>query len=628
MPAAIAKPIFGVIARTQFGRDHLAPEYLQPYVSRWTSAPSPKEWWINRNDGVALFRPDLRQSGNHPNEESCICIRGSVLTDGIGVPRRMPPSADGLSALLYSLMERDMTTLRDLRGQFTLVWWDGERRVLGITRDHLGQRCMYTRTDPNYILFCSELAPLLRSSAYSTELDEESAFGYLAFGMPPPGKTLARHVDRVPAAHVLRWEPQSPPNILRYWSPLNADAPHEATPEYVAQCREQLETAIVSKLSDSGQQGMFLSGGVDSTFIAATAKKFGGSLKTFTSSFDDKYQINETEYSAEVARWLGFSNHVIPVSQDHALQNLQEVVLSAAEPCSAWATITHVNVLAAAQQMQVKSMFSGLGADEIFGGYDHFRGYYSRFCRFAMSHPSPPGIDAFDALLMNDSQSAGRVLYPGVARLFDDVSLKKCLTAPYRKWNYTPHLREFYRECRKIKPEAQLMEMMVAHECQHRIPDLLHTNFDPVARRMGVEIIYPFLDPTIVQLACGLSVTSRYRTPSGEFSLQLRKLMPRFKYAMMKIAEDRVPLAILERPRSSYTAPFGQWLFSPEFANPVLNKLQKSRFWERNIVKKEYVQEILGKVLPGPNPFVFQMWGLITLAGWYDTFVENADNSR
>lgn len=138
-----------------------------------------------------------------------------------------------------------------------------------------------------------------------------------------------------------------------------------------------------------------------------------------------------------------------------------------------------------------------------------------------------------------------------------------------------------------------------------------------------MEISYPFLDPDVVELVAGLSVVSRYRTPSGEFSLRLRDLMPGFKYAMMKVAEDRVPEIIRKRPRKSYTAPFGQWLFDPSFSNTVLARMQQSRFWERNIVDKNYIPEILAKVVPGPNPWVFQLWGLLTLTAWYDRFVES-----
>jgi hypothetical protein len=117
-------------------------------------------------------------------------------------------------------------------------------------------------------------------------------------------------------------------------------------------------------------------------------------------------------------------------------------------------------------------------------------------------------------------------------------------------------------------------------------------------------------------------VESRYRTRKGKFSLDLKRLEPRFKYAMMRIAEDRVPAEIVNRPRKSYTAPFGGWLFQQEFARPVIDRLRRSRLWKQQFIRPDWLDVILANLAPGPNPWVFQLWALLTLAAWYDRFVE------
>lgn len=619
----LAQPIFGVIARTQYGRNQLTPEQLHPWVISWLAQPSPNAWWINRENGVALFQPDYRTAAES-GEGSCLCIRGSVIADGIDELISSDPQANSMAVILEALQKYDTALIRKMRGQFALAYWDADRRSLSLVRDHLGQRTLFTRTEEHYIVFCSELSPLMHSPSGQNALNEEAVFWYLAFGMPPPGQTLIKNIHRIPAAHLWKWELNSPIMQQRYWTPLVAGSPTEATEEFIDKARNTLELCTHRRLTAAQKQGIFLSGGVDSTFLAVTAKMMGVSLHSFTSEFEESYGLNETVYAAEVAKWLEIPHHVVPVSIDHSIEQLDAAVLSAAEPCPAWATLTHFQVLAAAQQLGIKTMLSGLGADEIFGGYDHFRGYYSRFLRYKMHHTQPKGTHAFEALLMKESQVERRVLYPGVARFFDDKALEAGLESPYNKWQYAGHLRQFYRECLRIKPEAGEMELMVAHECQHRIPDLLFTCFEPLSRRMGVDVRYPFLDPDMIELVAGLSVTSRYRTPSGKFSLTLKKLMPRFKYAMMKMAEDRVPKEICERPRKSYTLPFGQWLFHPGFGDYVVSRMNNSKFWETGIVKKEYVDDILKKIVPGPNPYVFQVWALFTLTEWYDRFIYKA----
>lgn len=616
-------PIFGALARTR--ADDLSAESLHPWVRRWLREPSADAWWIDRTAGVALFRPErVLETGS---AAAAFAIRGSLRGERppIDPPPgwNVPPATETMTAVLYDVLSRDASAVNALRGQFSLALWDGRRRRLLLARDHLGQRAMFFRTERHRILFCSELEPLLRAPGVANELDAEGAFWTLAFGIPPPGRTLARHVDRLPAAHVLTWEPGGAPFIQRYWTPLAAEAPRDATPEVVEDIRGNLDRAIAMHLAHGERTGVFLSGGVDSTYLSATAVAMGAPLqRAFTAEFEPHYDMNEGPYAAAVAEWLDVPFEAVPLDGTRAAELLETVVFEAAEPAAAWAAITHVEILARARDHGIDAMLSGLGADEIFGGYDHFRGFQSRFIRYARRHPPPPGVDALDALLQPESQEARRVLYPGVARFFDDAALRAGLDAPYSGWQYASHLRAFYRECRRLKPEAEFMEMMVAHECQHRVPDLLFGNFETISRRMGVEVRYPFLDPDLVRGVAGLSTESRYRTNSGRFSLRLRDLQPGFKYAMLQVASDRVPASIVNRPRKSFTAPFGGWLTEDAFVGRILLPFQRSRFWDRGIVKPAWVKQLLERVGPFPSPALFQLWMLLTLTAWYDRYVD------
>lgn len=589
--------------------------------------PDAEDWWIDRDAGVALLRPELELPGPPGGGAAVLAVRGSVLMAPpvSQAPPGWPALADpgGTESLLYDVLARGRAALRDLRGQFSLVAWDGRRRRLLLARDHLGQRCLFLRTEPHRIVFCSELSPLLRSPEAACELDPEGALWYLALGMPPPGRTLARDVTRLPAGHVLAWEPGEPPLVERYWTPLAPDAPREATEETVETVRRTLDGAIAARLDAEEGCGVLLSGGVDSTYLGAVATACGAPVRiALTSEFEERHGMNETGYAAVVARWLDLEHEAVRVTADEGLDLLRDVVLSAAEPCAPWAALTHFRVLARAQQLEVGILLSGLGADEIFGGYDHHRGYYARFLRHLRRRPPPPGTDAFDTVLLPEEQSSRRVLYPGVGRFFDDVSLRRGLEEPYRRWHYASHLRAFYRECRRIKPEAHPLEMMVAHECQHRIPDMLFASFEPISRRTGIDVRYPFLDPDVVRVAAGLDAPSRYRTASGRFSLRLARLHPRFKHTLLRVATGRVPPEIVERPRKSFTAPFGGWLFDPRFGRAVIADLERSRFWRRGIVRRSWLDHVLERLEPGPNPWVFQLWALVTLAGWFDRYVD------
>jgi asparagine synthetase B (glutamine-hydrolysing) len=151
---------------------------------------------------------------------------------------------------------------------------------------------------------------------------------------------------------------------------------------------------------------------------------------------------------------------------------------------------------------------------------------------------------------------------------------------------------------------------------------MLFGNFETLSRRIGIEVRYPFLDPDLVRAVAGLSIESRYRTKSGRFSLRLRELQPGFKYAMLQVAADRVPAEILNRPRKSFTAPFGGWLTENAFVDRIIRPFQRSRFHDTGIVKPAFVREVLQRVGMFPSPALFQLWALVTLAAWYDRYVD------
>jgi asparagine synthase (glutamine-hydrolysing) len=632
MPSTrLPPPLFGVVARTEAGRARLDPRALHPWVHRWRIAPSAEDWWIDAVAGVAIFRPE-RVARSPDGTAAVLAVRGTITTSQLPAERPLDwgggPEPDATTALLYHLVAGAGANVDTLRGQFSLAVWDGRRRTLLLARDALGQRCVFVRTTAELTVFCSELAPLLGPPDGNCELDPEAAVWYLAFGMPPPGRTLAAGVDRLPAAHLLTWAPGRPPMVRRYWTPLSADAPRDATPETIERIRAGLDRAITSCMPADTPWGVLLSGGVDSSYLAAAAAACSPTTgHAFTSSFDALSEVDELPWARMVAARSGLRHEEVRLGPLEALELLDEVVLAAAEPCSAWAALTHFRILAQAQQRNVAFVLSGLGADEVFGGYDHFRGYFARYLRSLRRRPPPAGMNPFASLLLAEEQESRRALYPGVARFFDDRALDRGLEEPYRRWQYASHLRTFYRECLRLKPEAEVMEMMVAHECQHRIPDLLFAGFEPISRRLGIEVAYPFLDPDFVQLVCGLRAESRYRTPAGRFSLRLRDLDRRFKHAMFQVAEGRVPREVLERSRRSFTAPFGEWLFDSAFAGPLLRRLRQSRFWNRGVVRPAWLDEILPRVRPGPGPWVFQLWALVTLSAWYDRYVERPSPS-
>lgn len=595
--------LYAIVARTQAGKARIAAGLagLLP-----TSFPAVDFAWRCLPDaGLAMHAPQVveRQADG---VLSLLCLRGTLYGE----------TAD----TLQSLMARGDRALDTMRGEFAFAFWDGARQQLLLARDHMGQRSLFVREDRDFYLICSELAPLLADPAFDCRLDIESAVHYLQFGQPAPGRTLARQVTRVPAAHLLRWNGVGPMLRQRYFTPIGFDEKkvidNDDDRDRIAQALDQ---AIVSRITPE-RQGILLSGGVDSSYIAVTAaQQAGGShFDAYTVAFSAPFKHNEGQYARIVTEAHGIRHHDIPFDTAQAHAAL-EVVLDAAEPCSAWASMTHHHLLSQIGRDGHGSLLSGLGSDEVFGGYWKYFQAYARQRRHELSWPVGDRVAATDGLMWSPGAARAK-LFAGIPRFFPDQALRAALHEPYRSWNHGAHLVEFYRECRRLKHDAHLFELMVAHECQHRIPELLFAGFETLSRQHGIRTAYPFLTPEVVKQACALGATERFWRQNGRW---------RNKRLLRELAGVRVPAEIMARPLHSYTAPIVMWLQDPKFGGTVTARLRDSGLWDTGLIDPQWLATVEREVATHLHAtdtkrfnYVEQLWALLTLAAWHARWVE------
>jgi len=610
--------LFAVVAKNERGRTGIAGELrslLPATFPRRTPA-----WWIEPEAGVALHAPVVAEPPAR-RDGSALALVGSLVQGGQRwawpAPKSMP-AQDRYTRSLLAAMRRDpAAAAASWRGDGALAFWDGARRRLSIARDPLGQRGLFVREDADVHWICSELAPLLADPGYACQLDFEAAFHYLLAGRAPSGRTLAEGIARVPPAHLAVWQPGQPWLRQRYHTPLREAARKVADPALRAEISRAFDHAIATRLTRP-RQALLLSGGVDSSYLAARgAALAGGShFDAYTIEFAAPFRDNETAFARQVAERFGLRHHVVPLDLART-RPLLERVLAADEPCAAWATVTHHHLLAQIAGDGHTELWSGLGSDEVFGGYHKFLETYLRWRRYQKRWRLPDRADAFDAVLWSRGDAAA-YLFSGNARFLDDAAIARAFEAPFRRWQDTSLLEEFYRDCRRLKRGAHWFEMAVAHECEHRIPDLLFVGFEPVARAHGLHTSYPFLDLDLLPLACGLGATERFQ-PAGKKWLN--------KKLLRELASAQLPAAIMERPLAAYSAPITLWLTTPAIARPMLAKLRKSKLWQIGLLRREWLPRVEASLAPElatgkAGRQCQRVWALITLAAWYDRWVE------
>lgn len=586
--------LYGMVARTASARAGLRE--LQRVLPPGFPADVTR-WWVDAEAGVALYDAQ-------PCEGGASLRRRAMIGDVLPAAGRAPGPAAGAG----------LDASESLRGGFAIAEWDDARRRLSLQRDHFGQCDLFVRDDGEWLLFCCDLPPLLDDPQRLRRLDMESAFHFLLFGRPVLGRTLAAGIASLPAGHTLTWSPGRAPLLQRSYSPIGGEARKLADPQWRAHIAEVLDEAIIARAGDGA--ALLLSGGVDSSYIAATCAAANGAepYAAYTVEFVGGDIENETEYAALMAASVGMRHSAVPMSLADAGHSL-EAVLAAAHPCSAWAAATHHHLCTRIAADGHRRLLSGLGADEVFGGYSQYLRAYRRLHMRALRWPERTGVEAFDALPWEPALAAER-MFAGVPRFFDAKARREALYSPFSRWNHAPHLAAFYRECRAIKPDAHLFETMVAHECQHRVPDLLLRGFEQFARAEGIATRYPFLDPELARLACALGATERFWLSGGRW--QNKRLLRR-------IALDRLPTEIITRRPVSYNAPIRTWLTAPSVGGRLLDAAHASAFWELGLVRREWFQALCASLrdddAAGAAQVLEPLWILVVLCAWYDRWM-------
>ena len=379
--------------------------------------------------------------------------------------------------------------------------------------------------------------------------------------------------------------------------------------------QKELDNAIEAA-ADHDKFAMLLSGGIDSGYIAHLLSDRGlaSRVDAYTINFTSPHARNEYGAAAESACSAGIRHHVVQMSAADAARRLPEV-LGAAQPRSAWSSLTHAHLLEAISDDGHDVMLSGLGADEVFGGYSHYLKAYKRFGDRLEAYRDDGFEQCLDDVLAQP-EVAKATLFTGIPRFLDDDALQAACGQTIAGWSHIADTIAFYRQAREVRPRAHLFELMIAHECQHRIPDLLLAGFGSDARAHRITVRYPFLSPDIVGRASRLGATERFGEVDGEW---------KNKIALRRMAATRLPAAVFARPPMTFGAPFVAWLTDVSFRDCIRDMIYQAEFPEELINRDWLITLFDAAVRQNPaapaTPQADQLWIVITLLGWYRRWI-------
>ncbi|HEX8647519.1 MAG TPA: asparagine synthase (glutamine-hydrolyzing) [Thermoleophilaceae bacterium] len=503
----------------------------------------------------------------------------------------------------------------ELRGMFGIALWDAARRRLVLARDRFGIKPLYWASAAGTLSWASELKALMRQPDLPAEVDPAALEAFLAFNSIPAPLTIYRHVRKLPPGHVLVWE-GGEPRVERYARP---GPPPDGEPlsgsedELAAELRDRLRDSVRAHLVADVPVGVLLSGGIDSSALAALASQESGTtrVKTFSIGFEER-SFNELDQARLVAERYGTDHHELVVRPDAAAL-LHELAIYFDEPFADSSALPTYLVSKLASE-HVKVALSGEGGDELFGGYftyvaDMIAPWVGRPAA-AMRPlierlPSSNRRTSLDYMAKRFARAARLPpleRHHGWKEIFSEDARAELLGGrrPAAPADPLAAYRARYAETAGAEPLSRLQDVDIGIY----LPDDLLTKTDRASMAHSLETRVPFLDAALADFALALPRRMRVR------GLQKKRLL-------RKAVEPLVPREIARGRKRGFSIPAAAWLRGElePFAREVLSPeaIRRQGYFEPAAVTR-----VLDRHVSGREDLSRQLWGLMSFALWHE----------
>lgn len=447
-----------------------------------------------------------------------------------------------------------------LNGMFGFALWDSRAKRLLLGRDRLGIKPIYLYQDSHRLIFASEAKAILAAPGVKAEIDPAALDSYLALGYVPAPQCMFRGMTKLPCATVLTAE-AGRVSTRRYWRvPQDIDNTRSER-SWQDEIRAHLEESVRMQMVSDVPIGAFLSGGIDSSAVVAfMAAHSTQPVKTYSIGFaggEAEEFYNELPYARRVAELFGTDHHEIVVRPD-VVALLPKLLWHMDEPIADTAFITTYLVSEFAHR-DVTVILSGVGGDELFGGYRRYLGnhYQARFDRVpgfirraavALGDHLPtdrhsPTLNAL-RLAKGFLSTAGLPLderYRSYVEVFpEDVSAKLLRHGRTDTWDA---LTAAFADA----AQGDDLNRMLVVDAETQLPDDLLMLTDKMSMAVSLECRVPLLDHELVELAARIPESVKMR--GG-----------RLKHAMKSALQDVLPADIIDRKKRGFGTPMGAWL--------------------------------------------------------------------
>lgn len=507
--------------------------------------------------------------------------------------------------------------LARLRGMFAFALWDTDAGELFCARDPFGIKPLFMATGPGGTAVGSEekcLLDLAGGLGLDLDIDPRALQHYTVLQYVPEPETLHRGVRRLESGSYAVIRPGCAPEVNRYFRPRFSPVAFRRGTEQARydEITAVLEDSVAKHMRADVTVGAFLSGGIDSTAIAALAIRHNPKLITFTTGFE-REGFSEVDVAVASAEAIGARHVTKVVSQAEFVAALPEIVWYLDEPVADPALVP-LFFIAREARKHVKVVLSGEGADELFGGYTIYReplslrgfDYLPRPVRKSLGRASKPLPDGMrgKSLLHRGSLTLEERYY-GNARSFSDEQLRAVLPGFNPAWTHTDVTAAIYAESYGWDPVARMQHLDLFTWLRG---DIL-VKADKMTMANSLELRVPFLDPEVFAVAARLPFDQKITRTTT-------------KYALRRALEPIVPAHVLNRAKLGFPVPIRHWLRAGELMDWGYRMIDASA--AGHLINLGAVRSMLDEHRLGGADHSRRLWTVLIFLLWYAIFVERS----
>ena len=510
-----------------------------------------------------------------------------------------------------------------LNGMYAFSLWDTRSKKLIIARDRFGEKPLYYGVIDGKLIYASEPKAILAHPAVKPELDLDALRQYLSYDYVPAPNSIYKGISKLPAAHMMTVE-NGDVKIRRYWNQtFQKTDPKPSIETAASDLKDLLSDAVRMRLVADVPLGILLSGGIDSSTVAAfTVKHANERVKTFSIGFEED-SFDESKFARQVAKHLNTEHYEEKLSVTTAGDLISEIGTWLDEPMSDGSLIPTF-LLAQFVRKHVTVALGGDGGDEIFAGYPMYYAHkvakkYTAIPKFVRSGLIEPIVRALPVSTKNMSFDYKAKRFVRAANL-DAVERHH---AWFGSFSTDEQLRlltpetlaasdnDIYRGPREMlslcDATGEIEQMQFLDMNYYMAEDIL-TKVDRAAMAVSLETRAPFLDPRVAEFAARLPLKYKLKGSNG-------------KYILKRAVEDLLPQTILNRPKKGFGIPIAEWLKGR--LNPLMHDLlSPERLRDQGLFEPEYVQSLIREHETGRASHHKQLWTLLVFQLWYDNFLQ------